>query len=154
MKKSAKLLAICLPVLFTSCEKPLCNEKPNDETAGIVVRVLPENYLAYRQEVGDLARDGIHLTTEEQYRQVFDHCCAGKLESVDFSKYDVLGASTINQGVGSTYMRDVQVDSLSKKIKYTITERYCRKSSPVDGKGNFVVVPKLPIGYSVEYVRK
>jgi hypothetical protein len=142
-----KLLCF-LPLLLWSCEKPIYNEKPNDEIAGIVVRLIGDGrYLAYQQNIGDLSRSGIHITQDAEYRQVFDYCCAGNLESIDFKRYDILGLSTVNKGTNSTYLRNVQIDEANEKVVYTITERYCKRSSPVDGKGNFVLVPKLPVGY-------
>ncbi|WP_373515946.1 hypothetical protein [Persicitalea sp.] len=156
MKAILTFLALSLVALLISCEKPLCYEKPNDEIAGIVVKVLGENgsYLAYREGVGDLNRFGMLLATDKEYRLVFEYCCAGKLDSVDFAEYDILGLGTLDKGRNSTYLREVQIDDNLKKVVYTVSERYCKRSSPVRGNGNFVIVPKLPIGYSIEYVRK
>lgn len=150
-----KLLLVALLPLF-SCEKPFCNEKPADEIAGIVMGVVGDHtYLAYDTERGeDLSRFGIHITSNEQYRRVFSQCCAASLDSLDFTKYDMLGLTTVNKGQHSTYLREAHLDETRKKVVYTVTERYCKRSSPVKGNGNFVLVPKVPPGYSVEYVRK
>ncbi|MPR36020.1 hypothetical protein [Salmonirosea aquatica] len=150
-----KLLFLSLLALY-ACDKPFCNEKPNDEIAGIVIKVIgDQTYSAYDPERGeDLARFGIHITTDAQYRRVFAHCCAARLDSLDFTQYDLLGLTTVNKGQHSTYLRNVQRDESAKKVTYTVTERYCKRSSPVEGQGNFVLVPKVPSGYSVEYVRK
>jgi hypothetical protein len=156
MKAPITRLALSLAACLVSCEKPFCNEKPTDEIAGIVIRVLgDQTYSAYDPERGeDLARFGIHITTDAQYRRVFAYCCAARLDSLNFAQYDILGLSTVNQGQQSTYLREVHRDETNKKVIYTVTERYCKRSSPVEGQGNFVLVPKLPSGYSVEYVRK
>lgn len=150
-----KLLIVSLLALH-GCEKPFCNEKSNNEIAGIVVRALGGhgNYLAYQEGVGDLNRFGMHITTDAEYHRVFEYCCAGQLDSVDFTKYDILGLGTLDKGVKSTYLRQAHLDETRKKVIYTVTERYCRRSSPVRGNGNFVLVPEVPPGYSVEYVRK
>lgn len=145
-----KILLLSLLGLV-ACEDPFCEEKP-DEVAGLVVRVLDTNYLAYEQNTGDLARNGIHVTSAEQFRQVFTYCCATRLDSIDFTKYDVLGKSTVNRGSKSSYRREVRRDDQNKKIIYTITEQYCQKASPVDGQGNFVIIPKVPADYRVEYI--
>lgn len=156
MKATTPLLALSLTAFLFSCEEPFCNEKPTDEIAGIVTKVVGDDtFLAYDPERGeDLARSGLHLTTDEQYRRVFAHCCASRLDSLDFSQYDVLGLTTVNEGQRSTYLREAHLDQTRQKVVYTVTERYCQRSSPVKGNGNFVLVPKVPPGYSVEYVRK
>jgi hypothetical protein len=149
------LLSFALSLLLLSCEKPFCHEKPNDEIAGIVIRLIGDGrYLAYQEGIGDLNRYGMHITTDVDYRHVFEHCCAGRLDTIDFTKYDILGLGTLNKGQKSTYLREVYMDDARKKVFYTVTERYCRRSSPVQGHGNFVLVPKLPQGYSIEYIRK
>lgn len=150
-----KLLLVALLPVF-SCEKPICNEKPKDEIAGIVIEIVGDRtYLAYAPERGeDLARFGIHIATDKQYRQVFSHCCAGRLDSLDFTQYDILGLTTVNNGLPSTYLREAHLDEARQKVIYTVSERYCKRSSPVEGNGNFVLVPKVPPGYSVEYARK
>lgn len=152
MKQLACIFLFCL--LLSGCEKPFCQKETSDEVSGIALRVVGDGtYLAYQEGVGDLNRNGMHISTETEYQQVFNYCCAGRLESIDFTQYDVLGLSTVNRGTRSTYLRDVQIDEKNKKVVYTVTERYCRRSSPVLGQGNFVLVPKLPSGYTIEYIR-
>ena len=150
-----KLLLLSLLALY-ACDKPFCYEPSNDEIAGMVVKTLgDQTYLAYDVERGeDLSRFGIHITNDEQYRRVFAHCCAAKLDSIDFTQYDILGLSTVNKGQRSTYLREAHLDESSKKVIYTVTERYCNRSSPVEGRGNFVLITKVPPGYTVEYIRK
>ncbi|WP_247236583.1 hypothetical protein [Telluribacter sp. SYSU D00476] len=135
-----------------ACKDPFCEKRP-DEEVGLIEKVLAKDYLAYEQNTGDLARNGIHISSAEQYRQVFSYCCATRLDSIDFSRYDLLGLTTVNRGSNSSYRREVRRDDTNKKIIYTITEHYCQKASPVDGQGNFVVIPKVPADYRVEYIR-
>ncbi|GAB3331715.1 hypothetical protein GCM10027299_37620 [Larkinella ripae] len=138
---------------FLSCQdEPTC-EQTDDEATGIITRVL-SNRVAYDQSTGDLGTRGLLITTSEQYQRVFANCCNGTLGAVNFNENDVIGLSTVNQGCSSSYQRDVKRDDAAKRIVYTVTERYCRKCSPVDGQGNFVVIPKVPGGYTVEYFRR
>ena len=110
-------------------------------------------YLAYGQPTGDLGINDIKVSSTDQYARAFAICCATRLDSIDFTKFDVLGLSTVNRGSSGTYPQDVQRDDFNKKIIYTVTERWQYRSSPVDGRGNFVIVPKLPADCPVEYIR-
>lgn len=145
-----KILLLSLLGLF-SCQDPTCGKGPDQDT-GLIAKVLP-NQVAHSDAEGDLGRFGIQISTNETYRRVFKTCCQSQLDSIDFSKFDVLGLSTVNRGSNSSYVLDVQRDDATRKIMYTVTERYCNRSSPVGGRGNFVVVPKLPANYKIEYVR-
>ncbi|GAB3988858.1 hypothetical protein GCM10028807_12430 [Spirosoma daeguense] len=147
-----KLFLLLGSAILFSCEKPFC-EETSDQTAGLVIRVLDRKYLAYDTSTGDLSRFGIKVSNEQQYQRVFAHCCESRLDTIDFEKFDILGLTTVNRGNSSGYLLDVKRDDSSKKIIYTVTEHYCERSSPVDGRSNFVVVPKLPADYQVEYVR-
>lgn len=148
-----KKILLFLTVSLSACDKPFCEDQ-SDQVAGIVIRVLDDQYLAYDLKRGeDLGRSGIKISNAEQYRQVFSNCCSSRLDSVDFTKYDILGLTTLNQGSNSSYLRDVKRDDSVKKIVYTVTERYCRRASPTNGEGNFVIVPKLPVDYAIDYRR-
>jgi hypothetical protein len=147
-----KLCLFPLLVAVLACQAPFC-EQGTDQSAGLIVRVLDDRYLAYDVKQGeDLSRNGIQITTPEQYKRVFAYCCENRLDSVDFARFDILGLTTVNRG-SSHYLRDVKRDDVAKTITYTVTEQYCKRSSPVDGNSNLVVVPKVPVDYRVEFVR-
>ncbi|MGV3559019.1 hypothetical protein [Larkinella arboricola] len=145
------LLLLLLP--FLSCQdEPTC-EKTDDEATGIIIGVL-SNRVALDPAAGDLGREGIRISTSEDYQRLFANCCNGHLGAVNFNESDVLGLSTVNRGCSSSYQRNVRRDDANKRIVYTVTELYCKQCSPTDGQGNFVIIPKVPGGYTVEYVRK
>lgn len=147
-----KLLLLFL-VPFLSCrDEPTC-EKTDDEATGIIVGVL-SNRVASDPALGDLGTNGIRISTSEDYQRLFAGCCNGHMGAVNFNESDVLGLSTVNKGCSSSYQRDVRRDDATKRIIYTVTELYCKPCSPVDGQGNFVIIPKVPNGYTVEYARK
>lgn len=147
-----KLYLLSLISLW-ACQEPDC-QQGTDQTTGLVLRTLDRSYSAYDQKQGeDLSRNGIRISTANQYKQVFAHCCQNRLDSLDFAQYEILGLTTVNKGSNSRYIYDVKRDDTAKKITYTVSEEYCSHSSPIDGRGNFVVVAKLPSDYQVDYVR-
>lgn len=148
-----KYILFLVALALFSCKEPFC-EQNTDQATGQVVKVLDSRYRAYDARQGeDLSRFGIWITSPEQYKRVFAHCCASQLDSVDFDRFDILGLSTVNQGSNSSYLRDVKRDDAAQKITYTVTEQYCKRASPLDGKSNLVLVPKIPATYTIAYVR-
>jgi hypothetical protein len=148
-----KRLLFSMSLALFGCKEPFC-EQNADQSTGLVVQVLDDRYQAYDAKQGeDLSRFGIWITTPEQYKRVFDHCCASQLDSVDFDRFNILGLTTINQGRNSSYLRDVKRDDAAQTITYTVTEEYCKRSSPIDGKSNLVLVPRIPATYTVKFVR-
>ena len=125
----------------------------SDQTVGLAIRTLDKLQVAYDQQQGDLGRFGIRISSPEQYKKVFNSCCSASLDSINFSQYELLGLTTVNKGSNSSYIREVKRDDANKKIFYTVTEEYCSRASPSDGKSNFVLVAKLPTDYTVEYIR-
>lgn len=144
------------PLLFISlwaCQEPNC-QKGADQTTGLVLRALDRTYSAYDQKQGeDLSRNGIRISNVNQYKQAFAYCCQNRLDSLDFARQELLGLTTVNRGNNSRYIYDVKRDDVAKRVTYTVSEEYCNRSSPTDGRSNFVVVPKLPSDYQIEYVR-
>ncbi|GAB3743766.1 hypothetical protein GCM10028816_54190 [Spirosoma lituiforme] len=120
---------------------------------GLTLRLLDQRYSAYDQKEGDLSRSGIRISDASQYKRVFASCCESRLDSIDFTRYEILGLTTVNKGSNSRYIHDVKRDDTTKKITYTVSEEYCTRSSPIDGRSNLIVVAKLPSDYQVEYVR-
>lgn len=148
-----KNLYLLLLISLWSCQEPNCQKGP-DQTTGLVLRTLDRTYSAYDQKLGeDLSRNGIRISNAIQYNQAFAYCCQNRLDSLDFTQYDILGLTTVNKGSNSRYTYDVKRDDATKKITYTVSEEYCNRSSPIDGRSNFVIVPKLPSDYQVVYVR-
>lgn len=149
-----KIFLFLIVIALFSCKEPFC-EQSTDQSTGLVVKVLDSRYQAFDARQGeDLSRFGIWITTPEQYKRVFAHCCETQLDSVDFDQFNILGLTTVNQGRNSSYLRDVKRDDAAKTITYTVTEQYCKRSSPVDGKSNLVLVPKIPTTYTIAYVRQ
>ncbi len=51
-------------------------------------------------------------------------------------------------------MLNVKRDDTTKRIIYSVSEEYCKRSSPVDGRGNFVVVdPHVSGGNGSVFIR-
>lgn len=70
--------------------------------------------------------------------------------AIDFSKHTLLGKSTSGQ-CSIDYIREVTKDDASKKYKYLVRVLECGICYKEGYSMNWVLVPKLPQGYTVEF---
>jgi len=139
-----KITILSLFLLFNSCEK-------EDMFEGIIVQKLdierclplfnnePEEYV--------ITNDSLYqnlLTIEEPI------CEDYALPDIDFATYSLLGKYTVSDGEVKYYKREVIKDDVRKKYVYSIYIK-SKNNQRAAISMNWVLVPKLPAGYSVEF---
>jgi hypothetical protein len=79
-------------------------------------------------------------------------CDSAKLPKIDFSKYSLLGKLTITSPCDKIN-REVLLDSINKKYVFNINIQHTQESCIYIAvpNMNWVLVPKLPIKYAVEF---
>lgn len=70
--------------------------------------------------------------------------------NIDFSQYTLLGKYA-NEACNVTFERDVSIDVAQKKYFYNITVLQCGKCKTNWESMNWVLVPKIPEDYTVEF---
>ncbi len=151
MKKSTLLLFLTLS--FISCEK---EGKIIDITSFCKFPVilkpcfLPQNY----------ENDEIVFRVNEQY-QIYENtirghpenvnCDTAKLPEIDFDKFSLLGKETGGGGCGAKSEHTVLKDTKNKKIIYKISVEYIGNCFIYFFSFNFVLVPKIPDDYEIEF---
>ena len=73
------------------------------------------------------------------------------LPEIDFTTYTLLGKYTVSDGEVKYYKREVIKDASNMKYIYTIYMK-CQNNSKAEISMNWVLVPRLPDNYSVEFV--
>lgn len=79
------------------------------------------------------------------------NCDTATLPIIDFTRYTLLGKYTSGAGCSATYDRQILKDDNRKKLIYRIIvqyEGYCKMNL---ASFNWVIIPKLENGYSVEF---
>lgn len=76
------------------------------------------------------------------------------LPAIDFSKYSLLSKRTKGGGCSDHYRRRVYNDPSRKVILYEVIVEYVGTCEKLCGNFNWVVVPKIPEDYTVEFVVK
>ncbi len=69
---------------------------------------------------------------------------------INFSQYTVIGMYAYTEGKGS-YYRNVEIDTANLTYDYTITVKTCGECNCLSQNMNWVLVPKLPEGYTVDF---
>ncbi|GAB3642928.1 hypothetical protein GCM10027423_35640 [Spirosoma arcticum] len=93
--------------------------------------------------------DNRRYTDPNRYSPGFP-CTNFQPEPVDFSKYTLLG-NYAQGGCDVAFTRNVIRDDTRKKYVYTVTVREAGACKKLGFSMNWVLVSKLPVGYSVDF---
>ena len=152
MKIKISLLILLLTGILWSCERQCILPKEEIGTGEIIPNAkvsTVDNHLKkiQQQEAGKcIQSDSQNI---DSLRVSFD---GGKnYEAIDFSKYTVLENFVKTGGCSAVYERNVSKDIIHKKIVYTITIHRCGICKILLMSWNWVLVPKIPEDYTIEY---
>ncbi len=145
----------------------------DDHNRGLIVSQYPINnpnqtWACYEPGVVSLgdstAKNNIIINSNSDLEAYFDNrryndrsryapsypCINFKPESVDFSKYTLLG-NYAQGGCDAAFTRSVIPDDNNKRYNYTVKVRQAGLCKKLVYSMNWVLVPKLPPGYSVDF---
>lgn len=146
MKKLLFLIIsiILLILFFSSCEKENIFE-------GIIVEEFDMGYCfpPFGNEPDEYV-----INNDSLYQNLLTYgtvvCNNYTLPSIDFTTYTLLGKYTVSDGEVKYYKREVVKDEVSMKYIYNIYIK-CKNNNKAETSMNWVLVPKLPTGYSVKF---
>lgn len=145
MKKTFYNITILSLILFlNSCEK-------EDIFEGIIVKEFDAGRCL--PPFGDEPDEYI-ITNDSLYQNLLTLgtvvCDDYTLPEIDFATYTLLGKFTFSNGSPKYYKREVIKDEGNMKYIYNIYMK-CKNNKKEALSMNWVLVPKLPAGYSVEF---
>ncbi|SFD15309.1 hypothetical protein [Spirosoma endophyticum] len=149
---------------------------PNDHNKGIISAVYPQTVipsdkwscyepaLIFNPKIGQA---NIVIDNDSSFHGYFDYknyydstrfsgnfpCINYQLEPIDFSKYTLLGNYAAG-GCNVAFTRIVEPDDRAKKYIYTVDVREAGACKKLEYSMNWILVPKLPVGYTVEFLVK
>ena len=147
---------------------------PNDHNAGIIsatyplTTIPPNKWSCYEPAVvytnPTISRSAIVINSDSSFHAYFDAknyydstrfsgsfpCLNFQPEPIDFSAYTLLG-NYASGGCNVAFTRTVELDEQAKKYWYTIKVREAGACKRLEYSMNWVLVPKLPPGYTVEF---
>lgn len=74
-----------------------------------------------------------------------------KFNTIDFTKYSLLGVNTFTT-CNFKIIKNVSVDDAAKKYTYSIEINECGNCTEQTYNQNWVVIPKIKSGYSVDFI--
>ncbi|MDD2635971.1 MAG: hypothetical protein PHW82_10775 [Bacteroidales bacterium] len=132
-------------LFFSSCET-------EDVFEGIIVKEFDTGrcFPPFGQEPDEYV-----ITDDSLYQSMLTIgtivCDDYTLPEIDFTSYTLLGKYTVSNGEVKYYEREVIKDKGSSKYIYNIYMK-CKNNNKAAISMNWVLVPKLPAGYSVEFI--
>lgn len=159
MKPLFRLSAFFLVLAITgSCSKsPAC--RGGDEDKGIIVkdysmRDFPMCVEAYVNEHQQMV-----ITSEEELAAIVDSNCINLPEAgystvppeIEFNTHSLLGFWATGR-CETKFTREVSENETDKKYVYEIRVKECGACESERYDANLVLVPKLPAGYSVDFI--
>lgn len=147
MKQFPFYLLLSLFLLFLSCNK-------NEETCESVI----ENNGIIESSVNFPCDEPFYIgnfviDSDEDLDSVMNLDIACTRPDIDFTQYTMLGKYAWTEDKGS-YYRNVEIDSTNLEYDFTITVKTCGECNCLSQNMNWVLVPKLPEGWSVEFKLK
>ena len=139
-----KISIISLILFFSGCEK-------DDIFEGIIVKEFDTGrcFPPFGNEPDEYV-----ITNDSLYQELLTIekpvCDDYTLPNIDFSTYTLLGKYTVSDGEVKYYKREVIKDEGNLKYIYNIYMK-CKNNNKAAISMNWVLVPKLPAGYSVEF---
>lgn len=90
------------------------------------------------------------IDSEEDLDSVMNLEVVCERPEIDFTQYTMLGKYAWTEEKGS-YYRNVEKDTVNLTYDYTITVKTCGECNCLSQNMNWVLVPKLPEGWTVDF---
>lgn len=152
-----KILSVVIPllILLSSCDKKEC-DLPADTNSGLIVSSFDIDNNCVRL---DEFKDFYVIRTRQEYdslkitKSSVDSCSTYNLNANDFEKYTLLGFKESGTCQVS-YSRKVIENFEDKKYIYSIVVNECGDCEKLSFSMNWVLVPKIPEAWTVEFLKE
>lgn len=149
------ILLIPLLILLSSCDKKEC-DLPADTNSGLIVSSFDMNNDCVRLDEFD---DFYIIKTQQEYDSIkirkatIDTCTNYKLNPINFEKNTLLGFN-VSGTCQVSFERKVTENLEDKKYVYSISVNECGDCEKSAFSLNWVLVPKIPNDWTVEFLKE
>jgi len=141
------LILLMLAGIFTGCEKDFfCGE---DKNKGIIIESIGFGCCC----MNDFRDSSFIIQSEAQLDSLFEYKTCSDLQKpeIDFSEHTLLGYYVDGGGCDIQFIREVTVDESEQRYIYTVKVKECGWCAKLGYSMNWVLVPKLPENWTVEF---
>jgi len=158
--KAGSFIIILFVSMLTDCVKDKPDQWPDtNEISGIVSKALYESdheKPCYGPSFLSLPQGTEYIISSQAvYDTIFFSTIDDGLpcikETIDFDRYSILGLRTQGTGCSRTYHRKIVENEAKKVYEYLVTIRECGFCEPLETNYNWVLVPRLPEGWRVQF---
>ena len=93
-------------------------------------------------------------TAFTSYKKAHFKNCTATLDAVDFNTNCILGFKVRSIACNAAFHRNIEIDSVAKIYKYTVSVEKCAGCGTNITSTNIVVAPQIPTGYKLQFVTK
>jgi hypothetical protein len=93
-------------------------------------------------------------TAFESFQKQHFKFCTASLDPIDFSKNCLLGFKVKAIACNAAFHRNVEIDSVKKIYRYTVTVEKCEGCGTDITSTNIILAPQIPMGYSLQFRTK
>lgn len=142
-------------LVLTSCDKKDC-DLPAESNDGLILSSFQVDNNCVQLDEFD---NSYVIRTQQEYDSIkttkanHDSCSTNKLNGIDFDKYTLLGFNTGGKCQVS-YERKVIENKDDKEYMYSIKVNECGECKKMAFSMNWVLVPKIPNDWTVEFLKK
>lgn len=151
MKNIILSSSVTLLIYWFILSLPACSKGPKcwgkDENQGIIDHSIIIDPNCEFNFLNGTAGEFV-ITEDTLFTQTFSNACS--LPDIDFTKFTVLGIET-SGSCETKFIREVTRLTSEKKYLYKVTVKECGLCKKLSVSHQWVVVPKLPIGWTVSF---
>ena len=146
-------IILLIPIFIFSCKKT------KFEISGLIISELDLGDCFRKWETPTCCNNPCIIDNDSTYQLLpyylqyqTNDCQNAQLPYIDFSQYTLL-CNKIETTCARSVSQKVEKDDTNKKYIYSITidDRWCGMTRKYKGNACWVLVPKLPIGYTVDF---
>ena len=146
------VLVLLIPAFFTQCNRE-CRNLASTESGSIVKAYDFGDCFLYTSLDSQVVIDdaGKWIAFKQKYLKF---CDTLKLENIDFTQHMLVGYKLKTYGCNVAFHRKLTIDDSTKTYTYAIEQQLCRGCNTELTSPNWVIMPKLPAGYTIVFTNK